>query len=91
MIQFGIDKEIYWFDEDFVLDEEKLKEVVGVRYVITHSCPSFVEPVNNFSNEHNSHGPFVEGFCFEDPTLKDELNKERQDIATMYEILKEKK
>jgi len=84
----GNDRELYWFDEDFVLDEEKLKEVAGVRYVVTHTCPHFAEPVNNIGIP--THGWFVEGFCAEDPKLKEDLNKERDDMTKMYEILKEK-
>ena len=84
----GNDRELYWFDEEFVLDEEKLKEVAGVRYVVTHTCPHFAEPVNNIGIP--THGWFVEGFCAEDPKLKEDLNKERDDMTKMYEILKEK-
>jgi predicted phosphodiesterase len=80
----------YWFDEAFVLDKEKLKNVKGARYVITHSCPKFVFPINKTHNKFESHGMFVEGFVLDgDITLKDDLNKEREDIAEMYNILKE--
>lgn len=85
----GKESEYYWYDEAFVLDEEKLKEIKGVRYVVTHSCPSFVEPINDVNNGPGSHGWFVGGFCSADPELKDDLNKERTDLTRMYEILKE--
>lgn len=86
----NVDKDFYWHDEVFVLDEEKLRGIKGVRYVITHSAPYFVEPINNTKNLPYSHGGLVEHFVIEgDTKLKDDLNKERQDIAKMYEILKE--
>jgi len=86
----GIHKELYWYDEAFILDEEKLKEIKGVRYVVTHTCPGFCSPVNSFANEHMSHGGLVEHFVIEgDDKLKDDCNKERNDLTKMYEILKE--
>jgi predicted phosphodiesterase len=83
----SIDKELYWFDEEFVLDEEKLKEVKGITYVVTHTCPHFVDPINNQGIP--THGYLVETFATSDPKLKEELDKERQDMTKMYEILKE--
>jgi len=86
----GEERTGYWYDEEFVLDREKLTDVKGVRYVITHSCPNGVFPINKTHNKYESHGMFVEGFVLDgDSTLKDDLNKEREDIAEMYEILKE--
>jgi len=86
----GIFKELYWYDENFVLDEDKLKEIKGVRYVVTHTCPSFVSPINDFNNHLNSHSGFIERFISNgDSKLKDDLNKERKDLSKMYEILKE--
>lgn len=80
----------YWYDELFVLDEEKLKDIKGVTYVVTHTCPSFVTPINNTDNNYFSHGGLVEHFVIEgDTKLKDDLNKERADQDRMYEILKE--
>lgn len=80
----------YWYDEKFVLDKDKLKDVKGVRYVVTHSCPKGVYPINKTHNKFESHGIFVEGFVIDgDNTLKDDLNQEREDIAEMHEILKE--
>ena len=80
----------YWYDEGFVLDADKLQDIKGVRYVITHSCPMFVMPINNFDNKYSSHGMFVEHFVIDgDTKLKDDLNNERVDISLMYEILKD--
>lgn len=85
----GRDVELYWYDEGFVLDEEKLKDIKGVRYVITHSSPKFVYPINDQSNGVDSHGPFVQRFAWEDYGLKDDLNKERNDITRMWELLQD--
>ena len=84
----GSDRRSYWFDEHFVLNEDELNKVKGVRYVVTHSIPRFVPPVNDFNNQIDSHGFFVEQFCFDDPTLKGALNQERSDLSKMYELLK---
>lgn len=83
----SIDKELYWYDEVFVLDEEKLKDIKGVTYVVTHTCPKFVEPINNMGIP--SHGYLVESFAVDDANLKADLDKEREDMAKMYEILKD--
>lgn len=85
----GKDRDYYWYDEAFVLDEDKLREVNGIRYVVTHNCPSFTSPINDTSNGPGSHGWLVSGFSSSDPELKNDLNKERSDLTRMYEILKE--
>jgi predicted phosphodiesterase len=82
--------ESYWSDECFILNEEKLKDIEGVKYVITHSSPKFTFPINDQSNCVDSHGPFVQRFAWEDYALKDDLNKERNDITRMWEILQDK-
>lgn len=83
----GIDKELYWYDETFVLNEDKLKHLTGITYVVTHSAPHFVEPINNRGLP--THGYLVESFSYDDVNLKKELDKEREDLTKMYEILKE--
>jgi len=84
----GRELHTYWHDEAFALDEEKLKDIKGVSYVVTHSCPSFVSPINNTDNNYLSHGGFIEHFVVNgDTKLKDDLNKERADIDKMYEVL----
>jgi len=83
----NVDKELYWYDEPFVLDEGKLKEIKWVTYVVTHSSPKFVEPINNIGIP--SHGYLVESFAIDDANLKADLDKEREDLTRMYEILKE--
>lgn len=79
----------YWEDEIFKLKELTIKKLKDIDYVITHSAPDFVFPINPMSNEYNSHGSFVESFVQNDKKLKDDLNKERKDITKMYQILKD--
>lgn len=86
----GSDYATYWYDEGFVLDKEKLENLTGIDYVITHSSPKFVFPINDFSNVVDSHGPFVQRFAWNDYGLKDDLNKERADLTEMWEILNKK-
>ena len=86
---FGITKESYWEDEGFILKEDMLKDIKDIKYVITHSSPKFVFPINDQSNGVDSHGPFVQRFAWHDNKLKDDLNKERNDITRMWEILQE--
>jgi hypothetical protein len=87
---FGRDIESYWFDEGFVLDEDKVKDLTGITCVVTHSVPGEAMPINDYNNHYNSHGSFVESFASGDNKLKDDLNKERIDLSKMYKILKEK-
>ena len=81
----NVEKELYWYDEEFVLDEEKLKEIKGVTFVVTHTCPKFADPINNVGIP--THGYLVESFAAEDAQLKKDLDKEREDMTKMYEIL----
>lgn len=79
----GRDIESYWFDENFILDEDKLKLYTGITKVITHTAPEFCYPDNNtygFSQ-------IVHEFAKDDPKLYNELNKERSDLTKMYDIL----
>lgn len=83
--------EYWWKDEAFVLDMDKLKDLRDIRYVVTHSCPNFTFPFNDQSNIPLSHGSFVESYVhrFGDTSLKNDLNKERNNITEMYNILNE--
>lgn len=83
----GSDYSTYWYDEGFVLDKDKLESISDINYVITHSCPKFVFPINDQSNAVDSHGPFVQRFAWNDYGLKDDLNKERNDLTEMWEML----
>lgn len=81
----GNDNELYWFDELFVLNEEKLKGIEGIDILITHTAPDFCHPVNK-----NGFGYLVEQFAQGDDKLLEDLVKERNDVTRMWEILKEK-
>lgn len=82
--------ELYWANEIFVLNEDKLKSMRNIDYVITHSCPKMCQPINNFENIPYSHGNLVEYFAKKgDGHLKQDLNSERIDLQKMYDILKE--
>jgi len=81
----GVIKELYWYDEPFVLNEDKLKEFDGIDIVVTHTAPDFCMPINKVG-----FGTLVEHYALEDPTLKGELTEERNLVTKMYDILKEK-
>jgi len=69
----------YWKNEIFVLDEKKLQEVRDVDIVITHSAPNFCFPTGVKGS-----GTWINN----DPTLYDDLMTERENLARMFEILK---
>jgi len=71
----------YWVDENFVLNEAKLKLYRGIDVVVTHSAPRFAYP--------QTIGGVVNGYTANDPTLIHELGLERFEHTVMYDILKE--
>lgn len=78
------DREIgkdYWPDEVFIYDESKVKDLEGITNVITHSAPSFCEPILKTG---------IESWMENDATLEVDCNKERTDHTLLYEKLKEK-
>jgi len=81
----GREVELYWHDEIFILDEEKLKTFEGIDIVVTHTAPEFCLPVNK-----NGFGWLVDQYAADDTKLKGELTEERTLVTKMYEILKEK-
>jgi Icc-related predicted phosphoesterase len=83
--RYGRNIELYWQDEVFVLDEEKLKTFEGIDIVVTHTAPDFCAPDNK-----NGFGYLVDQFAQGDPKLYDDLREERTLLTKMYEILKEK-
>jgi hypothetical protein len=70
----------YWKDENFVLDEAKLKVMSDVDIVLTHSAPDFCFP-------HGVTG--TQKWINSNPELYFELIKEREDLTKMYNILSE--
>jgi len=79
------DIELYWYDEVFVLDEEKLKTFENIDIVVTHTAPDFCMPVNK-----NGFGHLVQTFAQDDKKLYDDLRQERDLVTKMCNILKEK-
>jgi len=83
--KYNLDRETYWYDENFVLNEELAKKITGCKYVITHTSPDFCWPDNK-----NGFGPLVEHFIMlGDKKLKEELPHERAQLTKLYNILKE--
>ena len=81
----GRDIELHWYDEVFVLDEEKLRTFENIDIVVTHTAPEFCMPINK-----DGFGYLVEAFAKEDPKLKDDLTEERRLLTKMCNILEEK-
>ncbi len=80
----GYPQDIYWTDEIFELDEEKLKNIKNVDIVITHTAPEWC-----FPNSANGVGDFVKGFAQGDPGLIEELMIERKKVSRFFNILKD--
>ncbi|MCK9416076.1 metallophosphoesterase [Candidatus Dojkabacteria bacterium] len=68
----------WWFDETFKLDLEKIKTLKNIDIVITHSSPSFAYPY--VKNEFDD-------WFKKDEFLKNDVESERNDIATLYNNL----
>lgn len=67
----------YWKDEIFVLKSDILKEMSGIDVVLTHSAPSSFFPLGTGVLNPK------------DPELYYDVIKERSDLDTMYQILRE--
>ena len=80
----GVKKELYWFDENFNLDTDKLKELKEIDIVVTHTAPDFCYPNNKFG-----FSPIVDSLAKYDPELKAELIAERNLITDMYNVIME--
>lgn len=81
----NLDRKLHWYDEIFVLDEEKLKTIEGVDILVTHTTMDFCHPVNK-----NGFGYLVEQFAQDDKKLFDDLRQERDLVTKMWDTLKEK-
>lgn len=79
------DVELYWYDEVFILDEEKLKTFENIDIVVTHTAPDFCTPDNK-----NGFGYLVNQFATDDTKLFADLREERDLLTKMCNILKEK-
>lgn len=80
----GLNQPCYWYDEPFVYDEEKLKQIKDVDIVITHSAPEWCHPQNagGFNN-------FVKQFFEDDLNLENELLEERRKLSKFFNALYE--
>lgn len=76
----------YWVDEEFVLDEDKLYQILeeykDIDYVVTHTSPQFCFPLTK--------GSIVDEFSKHDSRLLMDLKVERFLVERMYNILSEK-
>lgn len=70
----------YWSDEEFVFDEEKIRTFRNIDIVVTHTAPSFVEPIFKIG---------AEDWFNSDITLEEELDLERNNMSNMFFILKQ--
>ena len=77
-------KKCYWDDEPFHLDTVAIDEIkkanINIDTVVTHSAPDFCEPIAK-----NNVAEWMEI----DKELEEDLNKERTNITTLYNLLKE--
>lgn len=71
---------LYWFDEVFKLDEEKIEQIKDVDVLITHSAPPYCFP--------ETKGYLVKEFAKYDDCLMNDLIKEREDIKELFTLLK---
>jgi predicted phosphodiesterase len=81
---YGSSQRSYWFDELFILDEEKLKDITGVEVVVTHTAPEWCYPDNR-----GGYGKFVEEWIPYDSNLTADLDAERIAMSKMFDILKQ--
>ncbi len=73
-----------WFnDEEFLLDDDFLKEVRGINTIVTHTAPDYCPPDNTFG-----FGAFVDGFIKNDPELKLDLMDERRKMSIAFQTVK---
>lgn len=75
---------LYWEDELFIFDEERLlgAEELSIDCVVTHTAPSFAEP---FSKKG------METFIEMDDVLAQDLDKERAEVDKLFHWLKANK
>lgn len=72
----------WWRDEKFVLEEEYLKSVRGVDYIIAHSCPFYAKPLVTHKNG------IVDYYSQFDKTLIKDLEEEGKLLAKAVDIVK---
>ena len=82
---YGEVKKLYWFDEPFYLDKEKISNIENIDVVITHTAPEWCYPDNR-----QGFGDFVESFSYQDSNLLSDLKNERDLVTEMFRLLKDK-
>lgn len=80
--RYGSKKEQYWFDENFVFIEDKVKDLTDIDIVVTHTAPNWCVPDNK-----KGFGAFVEGYAYYDSKLLEDLRFEREEMTKMFMIL----
>lgn len=81
--RYGHKKEEYWFDENFVLDEEKVSKLTGIDVIVTHTAPEWCVPDNR-----TGFGTFVENWALDDSKLLTDLAFERSEMSRLFNLLK---
>lgn len=81
---YGSKKEQFWFDENFVFLEDKIKDLRDIDIVVTHTAPEWCAPDNS-----RGFGSFVEEFAYYDDKLIDDLKFERAEMTKMFNLLSE--
>jgi len=71
----------WWRDEKFVLEEEYLKSLKGIDYVIAHTCPNFAKPVISHK------GDIVDYYSQFDKTLISDLEEEGELFNHAWRII----
>lgn len=80
----GVEQNLYWSDEEFILDEDKLKDIKGVDMIVTHTAPEWCFPDNR-----GGFNDFVLSYSDRDDNLLTDLKNERMLVTKMFSILKE--
>ena len=80
--EYGTNRESYWIDENFILDEEKLRDIIGVNVVVSHSSPDYCFPDNR-----NGFSKIVDHYAQKDSSLYKDIMEERSNISKMMNIL----
>lgn len=83
---YGLDQPLYWFGEEFILDEDRLSKIENVDIVVTHTAPEWCIP----DNRVNGFGSLVMEFAQDDPNLIKDLEIERSLMSKMFNILSSK-
>lgn len=73
----------YWKGEELIVDMEKLEQYRNVDVLVTHTCPTWCNPVQN-----GFYPAIVEEAIFDDPELAQLLPQERANMDIIFNTLK---